>query len=115
MRSVADYAQLMALRAPRPTLLIYNAMDNCCFRAGVVKQGVYTDIQPFFALMGSPGNLEWYVNENPGTHNYQIDSREQSYRFFDRAFHLDAKRQGGRRYGYRGADGRGSCRRHTRK
>jgi dienelactone hydrolase len=90
MRSMADYAQLMALRAPRPTLLIYNAMDDCCFRAGVVKQGVYSDIQPFFALMGSPGSLEWYENENPGTHNYQIDSREVSYRFFTRAFHLPA-------------------------
>jgi dienelactone hydrolase len=90
MRSVADYAQLIALRAPRPTLLIYNAMDDCCFRADVVKQGVYTDIQPFFALMGSPGNLQWYENENPGTHNYQIDSRERSYRFFDRAFQLQA-------------------------
>ena len=45
----------MALRAPRPTLLIYNAMDDCCFRAGVVKQGVYTDIKPFFALIGQPG------------------------------------------------------------
>jgi dienelactone hydrolase len=90
MRSVADYAQLMALRAPRPTLLIYNAMDDCCFRAGVVKQGVYSDIQPFFALMGSSGNLEWYENENPGTHNYQVDSREVSYRFFNRAFHLPA-------------------------
>ena len=63
MRSVADYAHLMALRAPRPTLLIYNAMDDCCFRAGVVKQGVYTDIKPFFALMGSPGNLQWYTNK----------------------------------------------------
>src|ERR1700678_2959609 len=93
MRSVADYAHLMALRAPRPTLLIYNAMDDCCFRAGVVKQGVYTDIQPFFALMGSPENLQWYVNENPGTHNYQIDSREQSYRFFNHAFQLQASDQ----------------------
>jgi dienelactone hydrolase len=90
MRAVADYAQLMALRAPRPTLLIYNAMDNCCFRAGVVKQGVFSDIQPFFALMGSPQNLEWYENENPGTHNYQVDSREVSYGFFNRAFHLPA-------------------------
>jgi dienelactone hydrolase len=93
MRAVADYAHLMALRAPRPTLLIYNAMDDCCFRAGVVKQGVYYDIQSFFALMGAPGNLEWYENENPGTHNYQIDSRQQSYRFFDRAFHLHANDQ----------------------
>src|SRR3984957_295718 len=90
MRSVPDYAQLMALRASRPTLLIYNAMDDCCFRAGVVKQGVYSDIQPFFALMGSSGNLEWNENENPGTHNYQIESREESYRFFTRAFHLPA-------------------------
>lgn len=90
MRSVADYAQLMALRAPRSTLLIYNSMDDCCFRAGVVKQGVYSDMQPFFALMGGPGNLAWYENLNPGTHNYQIDSREQSYQFFDSAFHLNA-------------------------
>src|SRR6201986_2062035 len=90
MRSVADYAHLMALRAPRPTLLIYNAMDDCCFRAGVVKQGVYSDIQPFFALMGSPGNLEWYENENPGTQNYQIESRQMSYLFFPPAFHLPA-------------------------
>ena len=89
MRQGVDYAQLAAMRAPRPTLLIYNDMDDCCFRAGVVKQGVYTDIKPFYALYGKPGNLEWYDNQDPGTHNYQIDSREASYAFFDRAFHLD--------------------------
>jgi dienelactone hydrolase len=89
MRAVADYAQLMAMRAPRPTLLIYNAMDDCCFRADVVKQGVYSDIKWFYALMGSPDNLQWYENQDPGTHNYEIDSREQSYRFFDNAFHLN--------------------------
>lgn len=88
MRAVADYAQLMALRAPRPTLLVYNAMDNCCFRAGVVEQGAYLDIKPFYALMGAPGSLQLYVNENPATHNYQILTREQSYRFFDDEFHL---------------------------
>jgi hypothetical protein len=89
MRQGVDYAQLAAMRAPRPTLLIYNDMDDCCFRAGVVKQGVYTDIQPFFDLYGKPGNLQWYDNQDPGTHNYQIDSREASYRFFDSVFHLD--------------------------
>jgi len=89
MRQGVDYAQLAAMRAPRPTLLIYNDMDDCCFRAGVVKQGVYTDIKPFYALYGKPGNLEWYDNQDTGTHNYQIDSREASYAFFDRAFHLD--------------------------
>lgn len=89
MRSLADYAQLTALRAPRSTLLIYNAMDDCCFRAGVVKQGVYTDLLPFFP----PGTLQWYENENPGTHNYQLDNRQQSYRFFDNVFHLQASDQ----------------------
>jgi dienelactone hydrolase len=90
IRKVADYALLAATRAPRPTLLIYNDMDDCCFRAGIVEQGVYSDIKPFFALYGKPGNLQWYENQIPGTHNYQIDSRERSYGFFDSVFHLDA-------------------------
>jgi dienelactone hydrolase len=90
MRRVADYAQLMAVRAPRPTLLIYNDMDDCCFRAGIVKQGVYSDIKPFFNLLGAPEGLQWYENQDPGTHNYQIDSRERSYRFFNSIFHLNA-------------------------
>jgi dienelactone hydrolase len=85
-----DYAQLAAMRAPLPTLMIYNDMDDCCFRAGVVKQGVYSDIKPFFNLYGRPDNLQWYENQNPGTHNYQIDSRERSYQFFDSAFHIHA-------------------------
>ena len=89
-RRAADYAQLAAIRSPRPTLLIYNDMDNCCFRAGVVKQGVYSDIKPFFNLYGSAGNLQWYENQDPGTHNYQIDSRERSYEFFDSEFHIKA-------------------------
>jgi dienelactone hydrolase len=88
MRQVADYAQLMAVRAPRPTLLIYNDMDDCCFRAGIVKQGVYSDIKPFFNLLNKPEGLQWYENQDPGTHNYQIDSRERSYQFFNSAFHL---------------------------
>ena len=90
MRQVADYAQLMAVRAPRPTLLIYNDMDDCCFRAGIVKQGVYSDIKPFFNLLDKPEDLQWYENQDPGTHNYQIDSRERSYQFFNSVFHLKA-------------------------
>ncbi len=90
MRQVGDYAQLAAMRAPRPTLLIYNDMDDCCFRAGVVKQGVYNDIKPFYDLYGKPGNLQWYDNQDPGTHNYQRDSREAAYEFFNSEFHLNA-------------------------
>ncbi len=90
IRDGVDYVQLAAMRAPRPTLLIYNDMDDCCFRSGVVKQGVYTDIKPFFALYGKPEVFEWYQNQDPGTHNYQIESRETAYKFFDSAFHLNA-------------------------
>jgi len=88
LRAQADYASLMALRAPRPTLLIYNAMDDCCFRAGVVKQGVYDDTLPYFAATQHAANLQWYQNDDPGTHNYQIDSRLQSYRFLKQQFQL---------------------------
>lgn len=88
MRSTADYAQLMTLRVPRPTILIYNSMDDCCFRAGVVKQGVYDDIKPFYAAAHHPDDLQWYQNDDPGTHNYQVDSRLQSYRFLKSRFHL---------------------------
>ena len=89
-RQGIDYAQLMAVRAPRPTLLMYNSMDDCCFRAGILKQGVYFDIKPFFDLYGKPDNLQWHLNLNPGTHNYGLDNREASYKFFASVFHIDA-------------------------
>jgi dienelactone hydrolase len=92
-RQDADYAQLVAIRAPRPTLLIYNAMDDCCFRGNIVKQGVYSDIKPFFNLYGKPDNLQWHLNLDPGAHNYGLDNRQASYKFFDSAFHLDASEE----------------------
>lgn len=84
-----DYAQLAAMRAPRPTLLMYNAEDDCCFRAGVVQQGVYFDIQPFFKLFSQEQNLRWHENYQPGTHNYQRDNREALYGFLNSVFRLN--------------------------
>ena len=89
-RQDLDYAQLTAMRAPRPTLLIYNAKDDCCFRAGVVRQGVFFDIQPFFKLYNQEANLQWHQNYEPGTHNYQRDNREAFYGFLNSAFRLNA-------------------------
>jgi dienelactone hydrolase len=89
-RQGIDYAQLAAMRAPRPTLLVYNAEDDCCFRAGVVQQGVYFDIQPFFKLFGQEQNLRWHENYQPGTHNYQRDNREALYAFLNSTFGLHA-------------------------
>jgi dienelactone hydrolase len=77
-----DYSHLTGLRAPRPTLLIYNVNDDCCFRAALTKPLVFNAIRPIFKLYGKEDALSWYVNEYPGTHNYQRDNREQAYRFF---------------------------------
>jgi hypothetical protein len=77
---------LTAARAPRPTLLIYNALDDCCFRAPLVKPDIYDRIRPFFRLMNHPTALGWHENTDPGTHNYQLDNRQQAYRFFGKHF-----------------------------
>jgi dienelactone hydrolase len=83
-----DYPFLVALRAPRPTLLIHNAEDDCCFRADLVKPYIYEPIRPFFALFGQEEALAWHENHDPGTHNYQLDNRQHAYAFFSQHFHL---------------------------
>jgi dienelactone hydrolase len=83
-----DYPFFVALRAPRPTLLIHNAEDDCCFRAALVKPFIYDQVKPFFTLFGKPDNLAWYESDNPGTHNYQVFNRLQAYHFFEEHFHL---------------------------
>lgn len=84
--TLADYPVLTALRAPRPTLLIYNAEDDCCFRAPLVKPYIFDAIRPFFAA--APAAFAWHENTDPSTHNYQADNRTQFYRFLNRHFHL---------------------------
>ena len=83
-----DYPFLVAMRAPRPTLLIHNAEDDCCFRAALVKPYIYDQVRPFFKLFGKPDDLGWYESGDPGTHNYQLFNRLQAYRFFQEHFHL---------------------------
>lgn len=83
-----DYTTLVAMRAPRPTLLIHDAMDTCCFRSMLVKPYIYDAIRPFFALYGKPDALGWHENRDPGTHNYQLDNRQHAYSFFTRYFSM---------------------------
>jgi dienelactone hydrolase len=83
-----DYTHLTAMRAPRPTLLIFNESDNCCFRAPRMKPFLYDAVRPFFGLYGAEARFGWYSNTDPGDHNYQLDNRMHSYEFFARAFHL---------------------------
>jgi len=83
-----DYTHLTAMLAPRPTLLIHNAEDDCCYRAPIVKPLNYDAISPFFKLYGKERGFQWHENTDPSTHNYQLDNRLAAYRFFSAQFGL---------------------------
>jgi dienelactone hydrolase len=83
-----DYTHLEALVAPRAMLLTYNAEDDCCFRAPMVKPLTLDALKPLYRLYGKEEALEWHENRDPGTHNYQLDNRLQAYRFFSKQFTL---------------------------
>jgi len=85
--TVTDYAHLTAMRAPRPTLLTYNSKDNCCFAAGHALPPLLQAAGPIFQLYGQPNNLRSYVNDDPGTHNFERDNREQLYRMLGDHFY----------------------------
>ncbi len=84
-----DYPHLEAMRAPKPTLLIYGVTDQYGLQAPLLKPYLYDAVNPFFKLFGKEHNFEWYENADPGTHNYEIDIRQQSYRFFCKHFGLE--------------------------
>lgn len=91
LATVTDYAQLTAMRAPRPTLLTFNAKDNCCFAAGHALPPLLEAARPIYALHGKASNLEFHINEDPGTHNFEIDNRQALYRMIGRHFFPDTK------------------------
>ncbi|MDA0831968.1 MAG: acetylxylan esterase [Planctomycetota bacterium] len=87
--SIADYTHLTAMMVPRPTLQIYNDKDNCCFVSSHVKPNTYVPIVPFFEQAGAGECFEYYENSDPGTHNYDLDNRQQLYRFLNKHFFAD--------------------------
>ena len=76
----ADYTHLTALMAPRPTLLTYNAKDNCCFVAQHALPPLLAAAEPIFKLYGKEAHLRTHVNETPGDHNFGQENREAHYR-----------------------------------
>jgi hypothetical protein len=80
LATVADYTHLTAMRAPRPTLLTYNAKDNCCFEAGYALPPLVRAAGPFFKLHGAEHALRTHVNEVPGDHNFGLENREAFYK-----------------------------------
>ncbi len=80
LATIVDYTHLTAMMAPRPTLLIYNQDDNCCFEAKYALQPLVDAAAPVFQLFGKRDNLRTHINYDPGTHNYEQDNRQALYR-----------------------------------
>jgi hypothetical protein len=91
MALVADYAHLTAMRAPRPTLLTYNASDDCCFKSGHTLGPLLNAADPVFALYGAQAKLRSHVNHVPGTHNFERENREKFYELVGDSFYPDDK------------------------
>ena len=91
--SIVDYDELTAMFAPRPTLLIYNHNDDCCFQTRRTRKSVYQPVKPFFALYGASDRLGFHDNIDPGTHNYESDNRSQLYQFLNKHWGLDTSAQ----------------------
>jgi len=89
MCAIADYDVLAGMFAPRPTLLIYNRYDDCCFQTKRARVSVYEPARRIFELLGAGDQLELHDNIDPGTHNYERDNRCQLYRFLNKHFGLD--------------------------
>ena len=88
-----DFTHLTAMMAPRPTLLIYNAEDSCCFIGPMVKPELYDPVVPFFRLYGKQDSFAWHENRDPADHNYQLDNRQAFYQFVNRHFGLSGPEQ----------------------
>jgi dienelactone hydrolase len=89
LATVVDYSHLTAMMAPRPTLLTFNAKDDCCFAAPHALPPLLEAATPIFDLFGKGGNLRHHINEDPGTHNYERDNREALYRMLGDHFFAD--------------------------
>jgi len=87
--AAADYDVLTGMFAPRPTLLIYNHNDDCCFQTRRTRKSVYRPAREVFDVFGAADVLGFHDNVDPGTHNYEVDNRQQLYAFLNRHFGLD--------------------------
>ena len=87
LATLVDYTHLTAMMAPRPTLLIYNKADNCCFASPHALQPLLDAAEPIFGLYGKQNALKSHVNEDPGTHNYEVDNRQAFYRMLGEFFY----------------------------
>ena len=91
LATVADYAHLTAMLAPRPALLTFNIADNCCFKADHALPPLLDAARPIYRLFGKEDYLRSHVNTTPGNHNFELDNRQALYRLLgDHFFAGDA-------------------------
>ncbi len=88
----ADYTHLTAMLANRAALLTYNAKDQCCFAAGHALPPLIAAAAPIFSLHNRRDFLRSHINHKPGTHNFEVDNRQQLYRFMGDVFYPDDKK-----------------------
>ena len=79
LASVVGYAELTALLAPRPALLINNLNDSCCFGAEYALQPLLDAAEPIYALLGADDKLDSHIDDVSMTHNYGPGNREAFY------------------------------------
>ena len=77
--------------APRPTLLTFNAKDDCCFESGHALPPLLEAAGPIFASTIRPNLLRPHVNDVPGTHNFDKDNRQAFYRMIGDHFFPEDK------------------------
>ncbi len=80
LATVVDYTHLTAMLAPHPTLLTFNAKDNCCFASGHALEPLLEAATPIFKLYGKEAYLRSHINYDPGDHNFGPDNRQAFYR-----------------------------------
>ncbi len=88
--ALADYTHLMAMRAPCPTMVTYNAADPF-FASTHALQPLLAQALPVFAAAGCEDALRWHANHDPGTHNYDTENREAFYRALSDCFFPEAR------------------------
>jgi hypothetical protein len=86
LATVTDYSIMTALRAPAPTLLTFNANDNCCFRADHALPPLVAAAKPVFDLLKASDKFGTHINKTPGDHNFLEDNRKALYRFMGTHF-----------------------------
>lgn len=86
LATVLDGRHLVAMRAPRHTLLTFNAKDTCCYVADRALPPLLDAASPVYELLNASDHLTTHINTDPGDHNYGLDNRLAFYRALNDAF-----------------------------